>query len=472
MALEKNIKLKVTADTKQAEQNLGNVDKKVGGITSSLKTMAMVGGVAFGVNFIKQSIGAYIEQERVAAKLNNTLGYNTKSLRDYASELQNKTRFEDDAIISGMSLLGLYVKDEKTLKDLTKATLDLASAKQMDLSSAFEVVSKAVSGNIGMLSRYGIRIESTGSQIQDTQLALEKIGKLMGGSAEAEKNTTYGKIESLKNAFGDLQEVIGEKFIPALSETISLLANLIKLDFAGLYNNLNNIGIGISDFITGQGEFKKQLTEMIKNQGTIGGTVLGGLIGDRNHLEQVAEGLKKVKKEVKEVVKEITDWQKVQTQARGREQWFASNGASIAGMGIGKGTFGIEGLTGAGAGKDGFDFRMKNFMKENSFFVEQMRSDIGILQGEFSKFWTDTFGEANSLLEMFLQNFAMGLADLAAKSLFSSILNFLLPGVGTIAGQALGKTTNPTQVNLVLDDTTIAKVYITGKEKAVRLRLD
>ncbi|MBK6914475.1 MAG: hypothetical protein IPH11_12820 [Ignavibacteriales bacterium] len=46
----------------------------------------------------------------------------------------------------------------------------------------------------------------------------------------------------------------------------------------------------------------------------------------------------------------------------------------------------------------------------------------------FSQAWQDIFGEANSLLEMFLQNIASGLLSLAAESVATSIFSFLTGG--------------------------------------------
>ena len=496
MAFEKNIKLKVTADDKSAQQNLSNIDKKVSGISSSLKNMAGLIGVGFGAAFIKTSIDNFIEQERVAAKLNQTLGYNTKALQDYASELQSITRFGDEAIISGTALLGLYVKDESLLKKLTKATLDLASAKQMDLNSAFELMTKAVSGNISMLSRYGIRIESTGDNIKDAKLALEEINRVMGGSAEAEKNTTYGRVESLKNSFGDLQENIGELIVNGLTPLLQKLTDIVAFvnsnkDAFGWILKIGSFGLtelGTGGIISDKDErwknvpgFKQSLKDEISE-----------LKGSRNQIQNLLEYYKKTEKEIKKikfVPKGFADQsdaiRTVEEDLERLQNRYKSYIESI--REIKGGTYfkkkTKEGFIGGVNQPEkpdvGFTQEevMRDLYEENKFFIDQIEGDLNILRGEFSNFWTSIFGEANSLLEKFLQNFAEGLFDLGSKSLISGLLS-LIPGGDAIAAvispsspTANINNNNSNTIVLQMDNKTMATWYVSGKNQAGRLRM-
>lgn len=96
------------------------------------------------------------------------------------------------------------------------------------------------------------------------------------------------------------------------------------------------------------------------------------------------------------------------------------------------------------------------------------------LRDEFSEAWQDIFGEANSLFEKLIMNIAEQLASRAVTGLFGSFLNFLLPGVGSIAAGALGAPSSPqtTQINLQMDKQTMATWYVGGKTQAARLRMN
>ena len=476
MALEKNIKLKVTTDTKQADANLKAIDKNITGIGTSLKSLGGYIGLAFGAQqlggFLTDSIKAYIESERVASKLGNTLKGNTKVLIDYASALQNTTRFEDDSIISGMSRLALFTKDENLIKRLTKATLDFASSTETDLGASFEMMSKAITGNTIAFGKMGLKIEDTGDPVKNLNLLLEKINKTMGGSAEAEADTTYGRLEKLKNKFESFKEEIGSGLVPTLNTVANsldriadgfgqsggfgdLLDKYLKVAFVvptGLLKLLGMIA-GDPDY-DGSGDIMSASKDTKSN------------ITQSNSFNKWKNSYGKIKDDIKEIVTEVKEWEKVQARIS-QEIIKASNGGLLGREATGTGTTGIIGRTGAGVGKNGIDSRMQDFVKENSFFVEQLRGDIQILEGEFNRFWQNTFGEANSLLEQFLMNFVSGLANLGAQSLFGTVLNFLLPGVGSLAGMAM----KPQVINVNLGNETVERVVVGNIRSAQQKRL-
>ena len=130
--------------------------KQLKGVSSGLKSMAKSVGTAavayLGasglINAIKSSLSLYAEQQLAEVKLESALGKTSSGLKKYASALQQSTRFGDELILQGMTQLAFFIKDEKQLKIATKATLDLASAKGMDLVQAADLVAKSVGSSI------------------------------------------------------------------------------------------------------------------------------------------------------------------------------------------------------------------------------------------------------------------------------------------------------------------------------------
>ena len=166
------------------------------------------------LNFMRTSIELYGRQEQAVKKLNTALGKTTTGLQKYASELQKVTTYGDENIIEAMALIGAFVKEEDQIKLLTKATLDLAAAKGMDLVAAADLVAKSVGSSTNALSRYGIEITGAVGSTERLETAVINITKRFGGQAEAEANTMYGAIQQVRNQIGDLQEEIGRKAIP------------------------------------------------------------------------------------------------------------------------------------------------------------------------------------------------------------------------------------------------------------------
>ena len=139
----------------------GKSKKQVKGLNTALGGLAGkamgVAGAYFGVrgiiNALKSSMSLYAEQQLAEVKLEAALGKTTIGLQRYASSLQKTTRFGDELIMQGMAQLAFFIKDEEQLKIATAATLDLASAKGMDLVQAADLVAKSVGSSTNALSR-------------------------------------------------------------------------------------------------------------------------------------------------------------------------------------------------------------------------------------------------------------------------------------------------------------------------------
>ena len=98
--------------------------------------------------------------------------------------------------------------------------------------------------------------------------------------------------------------------------------------------------------------------------------------------------------------------------------------------------------------------------KENfKFMVDIMRDNLQIIRGEFSTLWQDVFGEANSLFEKLLMNFASRLAERGISSLFGSLLNCIFPGAGRALGAiSCGDRGRTQPIVLKVDDRVFAEV--------------
>jgi len=119
----------------------------------------------------------------------------------------------------------------------------------------------------------------------------------------------------------------------------------------------------------------------------------------------------------------------------------------------------------------------------DAFLYTTMTATAQSIGGLFKGMWREIFGEANNLLTDFIGNIVSALADLAARQLAMSLLNFVFPGAGTAANIALGsqvssgtpsakgdlqKSTNVYNINI--GDQKVAQVVTEGYNTAVRLR--
>lgn len=202
--------------------------------------------VSFGIDSIKAYAEAEESQNKLAfafKKFPALADTNQKALQDLNSELQKKTRFDDDDIAASQAQLAQFKLTGSQIKTVTPLILDYAAATGKDLPTAAGVVGKALLGNTKALKAIGIKYTSTGDAAEDfgnvTRLMAEKVG----GFAEQEGTTAAGKLDILKNQFGEIQETVGEKLTPALS-------TLADITTTKLIPALSDLGDskGIDDF--------------------------------------------------------------------------------------------------------------------------------------------------------------------------------------------------------------------------------
>lgn len=197
---------------------------------------AMVAFVA--VFTAKKFIEAAQQQEDAVNDLNSALeqtgrysGKTSQALQNYASDLQNISRYGDETIIKTMGLIQtLGDLDEKGLKRATAATLDMASALKINLQTAALLVGKAAQGEITTFSKYGIMIKKGADNATTFANTLSALEGKFGGRAAKELDTFSGASGRLSNYLGDILENIGFWIIqsPELNAAIKLTTDILK----------------------------------------------------------------------------------------------------------------------------------------------------------------------------------------------------------------------------------------------------
>ncbi len=184
---------------------------------------------AAGVIVIKSLVAEAVNQEAaevaLAAAMKQAGTYTEEAMKHnvaYATSLMKITTYGDDAINGVQKLLSNFKIEGPMLDKVTKATLDLAAAKKMDLASAADIVSKSVGGSTNALARYGIVIEGAAGSTDRAQMAVDNISKLFGGSAEAQTKSFAGQLLQLSNRFGEVKETIGFMILPVLKKLLDI----------------------------------------------------------------------------------------------------------------------------------------------------------------------------------------------------------------------------------------------------------
>jgi len=246
MARNKDIVIKLKADTKEYTKNIDNAKKETGKVgieaekagNKTTKSFAkMAAGIGAAVLALKaltsqmsSAITASNTQEKAEKRLItlvkiSTKNYEqaTKELMKYANVLAKVGVVGDEVILAGQSQLATFQLQADSIKKLTPALLDLivategVNASEGGAINAANMLGKVFAGQVGALSRAGISMNDyqkemlrTGDQLQKVDVLVEVLNSNIGGLNKSMRETGAGALQSFDNTVSDLQEDIGD----------------------------------------------------------------------------------------------------------------------------------------------------------------------------------------------------------------------------------------------------------------------
>lgn len=218
-ALDAKLK-KVDASVGQFQRNVGNYTGALDTLKTGFVNILGAAGVGFGlsegISFLKESFAEFTNAEKATKELsfalNNIGGEGTAALEKLVNQAdaleESLGLFESEDIqVLQKSLVNLGASSTQ-IEALTPKILDLAKATGMDLTSATDVVVKAINGQTKGLKEVGLEFENTGSRTENYNILLEKLDKFQGAAA-ASAETLEGKQQRIAIAWGNIKEAIG-----------------------------------------------------------------------------------------------------------------------------------------------------------------------------------------------------------------------------------------------------------------------
>ena len=266
--------------------------------------------------------------------------------------MPNRTTFADENVTAVQAMLISMTGTNARVKELTKATLDLAVGLNMDAESAAALVAKSITGS-NALSRYGIQIKDAGSQSERTSIIIDKLREKFGGMAEDQAKTATGSVEQMKNMLGELAETVGllvaqilqqlkpalDWLVPILQGALTVAVNSIKTAFAGVLWVFTKLGAGIEELgnIVGlwNSQYMDQLNraaeKLVVEYGTNVTNAFKGAAGAAQsygmEIGHTASSQDQVLARTAQLKKEIEDYTKRQEQAAvGSAMWVQMGG--------------------------------------------------------------------------------------------------------------------------------------------------
>ena len=217
--MSKNYKyiVDVVAKTQGFVNNMKGVTNQVNATSRMVRGLAGAMAAAFSVsmikNFASESFELYKRQEQAEQRLRAAMKANGneseiafRKYQRFASGLQRVTTIGDETTLELLQLAeSMQASDPK---QAVEGAIGLSKALGMDLTSAVKAATMAQEGQYTMLSRYipGLRTATTEAE---RLAAVQEVMASGMAIAKAETETTAGKIDQLKNSWGDLKEKVG-----------------------------------------------------------------------------------------------------------------------------------------------------------------------------------------------------------------------------------------------------------------------
>jgi len=229
---------------------VSSVGKAVAGVFVAKKLFGFVGDL---VSSAMEAEDNARQLDKTIANLGDKAKMSAADVKGFASELQNFTKFEDDAAIKAQTLfLRLGTLDEKGIKRATVAAADLATVMGTDLEAASSKIMMALKdpeNGIRQLRQAGIKfteaeeqmiksLVKAGDEAAAQEIIMGKLEAAIGGSAKAAGETASGQMEIFKNRLADVGETIGGALMGAFTALTPMLDA-----FAGWMENVGGPAI-------------------------------------------------------------------------------------------------------------------------------------------------------------------------------------------------------------------------------------
>jgi hypothetical protein len=249
---------------------LGSFGSIITGIESAINLVS--GAFQAATDIIQPFIASAAESELTIAKLDAVIratggaaGVTSEQLQNIANDLQGVTRFSDEQILSGTSLM-------LTFRNISGEVLERAIPAMLDMGEIFGStdaaamqLGKALNDPVNMmgaLSRAGVTFTDSqkemiksmvesGDLMGAQNIILTELEMQVGGVAEAVGGTFTGKWEIARNKLDEVRELIGGPIITALGNLLDSVMEFADnnpilqgfMDFMGRFNELFSGGV-------------------------------------------------------------------------------------------------------------------------------------------------------------------------------------------------------------------------------------
>ena len=248
--MNKKATVEIQGKDSGASSMLSKLDKSVEGLANKVKN-CNIGQLSYQFNNITTTAGKLVDATKAVAAVVNDLTATYKvqakaetqleaaarnnpylsrmsveNLKKYAGELQSISIYGDEQLLPYMGELAAAGRTEKEIMDVMSAAIDVAASGTMDLGSAVKALNATYNGTAGTLGKTVTGVKNLTQEELKNGEAVKLVANQYKGMAEQTAKAT-GAAEQLKNAWGDVKELIGGFFEGVIGPVQKGLATIL-----------------------------------------------------------------------------------------------------------------------------------------------------------------------------------------------------------------------------------------------------
>ena len=251
MATDKNVNIKITAESKEAEKGINKVTAAVNKIgksstVKSISTLAsavtnsitafdsLKSAVENAAAAIEECSAAYTKQRtaelalETAAKNSPYLNAsNIAALKNYATQLSKLSGVADEDLLPTMTKLAQSGRTESEIMKIMSAATDVAASGVMGFEQACDELNKSLAGEMGSLKDINPLIAQMTAEELKAGKAVEAIARAFEGTNDSMGSLTGGA-ERLQNAITNIKEEIGSGFAEPINSFKTAIAEMLE----------------------------------------------------------------------------------------------------------------------------------------------------------------------------------------------------------------------------------------------------
>ena len=249
---------------------LRKADKGISSLEKSAAKLGKTLGKALGAAtigaFAASSVKAFMEDEKAAAMLANTvknlgMSFELPQIEGFIGNMEKATGIADDELRPAMDKLLKTTKSFADSQQLLSLATEVSRGSGQDLATVTDDLTAAYAGNFKGLKKYKLGLTDAELKTMSFNDIMDKFNKQFKGSNAAYLKTYAGKMEVLSTAAGTAKETIGKGLVDAL------MAVTGSIDVQSLSDKLIGFAQNLADAFVKIGNLIAQNWAWVKNLG-------------------------------------------------------------------------------------------------------------------------------------------------------------------------------------------------------------